>query len=77
MGLAAASSTLVIIDPQTDTPKVFWKGIELTEVVGFMAHNERAPSDEVVRFRVKNTNNFDAIYLEMTESGIHIKKVNA
>jgi hypothetical protein len=71
MALVTSVSDLTILGGNTQTPKVFWKGIELSEVSGIQLIFDITP---FVRLRVKNTTNFETQYSEMGLSGIIIVK---
>jgi hypothetical protein len=71
MALNATSGSLVIVGANTINAKVFWDGVELTEVIkGQINFDEEG----FVRLKVENTTNFDAIYAEMELNNIVIKK---
>ena len=69
--MQVAKTDLTILGLHTDTPQVFWKG---TEVVGITRANIIFDEDDSrVKFTVSGSQ--DALYLEMIDAGIIIKKV--
>lgn len=79
MPTATATASLTITDPHTADRRVFWRGLELTEVIGVAVHSDNRDDnrdDGQVRLRVKNTTNFDTTYVEMQSYGIAIRKEN-
>lgn len=70
--MQTAQTDLAILGLHTDTPQVFWKG---TEVTGITRANIIFDEDDSrVKFTVSGAQ--DAVYLEMIDAGIIIKKVS-
>ena len=73
MTLQSTSASLVIVVGQPDAlPRLYWRGVELTEVVGI---KYAVDSDEQwLSLKVARTSTFDDQYAEMQAAGITIKK---
>ena len=68
--IRSAPGALVILDPNTDTPSVFWKGAKIENLTGI-----RVVDGKVV-LTVTQTP-LDLLYAEMEAAGVKIKKAGA
>ena len=72
--MQSASGSLVMIDLNTASPKVFWKGVQVEGIVEIEADNDS--ERQRVKLRVVETTDsvLNAQYDEMIASGISIRK---
>lgn len=70
--LTSTKGSFLVTGIHTDTPKYFWKGVELTDVRRMVAHVDE--DTHHVKLHVNNTTTFDTQYAEMTAAGIKVKK---
>ncbi len=68
------TGSLIVVDANTGSPKVFWKGVQLLEVVAISIDAEVGDVPKV-KLRVMDTASFDLQYSEMFDAGIIIRKV--
>jgi hypothetical protein len=73
MALQAVTSKFTITGLDTITPRYFWNGSELTEIMLFRGDVDEDGSR--IKLRVLNTTHFDVVYAEMEMAGIKVKKV--
>lgn len=72
MSVNTLSGEFVVLDAHTADPKYFWKGEELTDIVGCQISIDK--HDQHIRLRAKNTSTFDSVYVEMASFDIIVKK---
>lgn len=76
MTIESTQGSLTIVGSNTDSVKYYWKGQELINVIGMSVLIKKGTT-KYNRISVTNVNDpvLDAIYTEMEQQGINVRKV--
>jgi hypothetical protein len=69
--MQATQASLVLVDLNTLSPKVFWNGVQVEGITEIKVDSELG-KEFMVKLKIKGTN--DTQYMEMVSAGINIKK---